>query len=610
MNFAVVKDDWKGIPLEYYVEEEFEEHAEAIYPYTPEMLDLFSDQLGVSYPWKKYSQVVVRDYVSGAMENTTAVIFGEFMQQTARDLIDEHQNEKVVAHEMFHHWFGDYVTTESWANLTMNEGFANYSEYLWMEHKYGRDAADYHMLQEWSGYFGSAQGEDVHPLIDFGYEDKEDMFDAHSYNKGGSILHMLRTQVGDDAFFAALNKYLSDNAYSDVEAHELRLAFEDVTGQDLNWFFNQWYFEQGHPVMTLDYDYDETTKEASVTVTQTQDAELMPAIFELRTTVDVYAADGKSTSYPVHMTEREQTFTFPANERPALINFDPSRTLLAIRQDNKSEEELLFQFEHAPRFLDRFEAMQKLGEKGTPEVANMLKAGLKDPFWVIRAMSLQSITPDESTTPIIREMASQDSRSDVRASAFVRLAEMGDMEAIEIAKITIEKEQAYPVIAAALSLVKELKPELAQEYAQELENETNPDIVEMVGDIYIASGDAKYLAFFEKNMEDMDGFNVINFMDSYQALAVQTDTETAKAVAEKLEAMALDVELSQFKRFGATRAITQMKQAYQEQLGELAEADKAEVVSQIKALDLLFQNIFEKETDPQLKSLYQRLQVP
>jgi len=134
----------------------------------------------VKYPWQKYSQVVVRDYVSGAMENTTGVIFGDFVQKTERELIDNH-NDGIVAHEMFHHWFGDYVTCESWANLTMNEGFANYSEYLWFEHKYGREEADRHLRNEMNGYLGSVGQGGAHPLIHWGYNDKEDMFDAHIF---------------------------------------------------------------------------------------------------------------------------------------------------------------------------------------------------------------------------------------------------------------------------------------------------------------------------------------------------------------------------------------------------------------------------------------------
>jgi len=125
-----VKDTWRKIAVDYYVEKEFEPYARNIFGNTPEMLEFFSTRMGVDYPWPKYSQVVVRDYVSGAMENTTATIHGEFLYRTKRELIDGN-NESIIAHELFHHWFGDLVTCESWANLPLNESFANYSQYLW-----------------------------------------------------------------------------------------------------------------------------------------------------------------------------------------------------------------------------------------------------------------------------------------------------------------------------------------------------------------------------------------------------------------------------------------------------------------------------------------------
>jgi len=138
----------------------------------------------------------------------------------------------------------------------MNEGFANYSEYLWYEHKYGKDRADHHRQNEINSYVASVKRGGAHPLIHYRYEDKEEMFDAHSYNKGGLVLHMLRDMVGDDAFYASLHKYLKDNEYTEVEADELRLAFEDVTGKDLIWFFEQWYFSAGHPELYVIYEMD------------------------------------------------------------------------------------------------------------------------------------------------------------------------------------------------------------------------------------------------------------------------------------------------------------------------------------------------------------------
>ena len=196
--------------------------------------------MGVEYPWDKYSQIVVRDYISGAMENTTAVIHSDAAYQDLGELIDENVQEKVIAHEVIHHWFGNLVTAESWSNLAMNESFASYGEYLWNEHEYGKDVADYWLLKEKSNYLkGDNESKD---LIRFKYDTPNDLFDRVSYEKGGLILHMLRDYLGDKMFFAGLKKYLTDNQYGTAESHHLRLALEEVSGKDLNWFLGK-----GHP---------------------------------------------------------------------------------------------------------------------------------------------------------------------------------------------------------------------------------------------------------------------------------------------------------------------------------------------------------------------------
>jgi len=372
-EFAVVEDNWQGMPVDYYVEPNYKEHAKDIFAHTPEMLSFFSEKLGVKYPWEKYSQIIVRDYVSGAMENTTGVIFGEFVQKTKRELIDSN-NDAIVAHEMFHHWFGDFVTCESWANLTMNEGFANYSEYLWFEHKYGKDKADSHRRSELQGYIRSASQQGAHPLIHFEHGDKEDMFDAHSYNKGGLVLHMLRNYVGDEAFFASLKKYLNDNAYSAVEAHDLRLAFEAVTGEDLNWFFNQWYFSAGHPELNINYDYDATTGKVNVVIQQEQDPEEFPAIFILPFAIDVYLGSDKPVRYDVVMDQRKQTFSFDVSEEPALINVDADKMLLCEKRDNKTDDAFVFQYHNGKDYLTRYEALQALGASSNPAAQSVFIA--------------------------------------------------------------------------------------------------------------------------------------------------------------------------------------------------------------------------------------------
>ena len=224
-DFAVVKDNYKGKEVNYYVEKEYEKVARKIFGHTPEMIAFYSDKVtGIPYPWVKYSQMVGRDYVSGAMENTTATLHQASAQQDARELVDGNSWEGTIAHELFHQWFGDLVTAESWSNLTVNESFANYSQVLWNEYKYGADAGAYENEKDKLTYFGS-QGQKK-DLVRFYYADKEDMFDQVTYEKGGRILHMLRNYVGDDAFFKSLNKYLTTNQYSNGSAHKLRLDFE------------------------------------------------------------------------------------------------------------------------------------------------------------------------------------------------------------------------------------------------------------------------------------------------------------------------------------------------------------------------------------------------
>ena len=201
-KFSVIKDTWRNIPVHYYVEPQYAPLAARIFHRTPDMLDYYSKVLGVDYPWSSYHQIAVRDFVSGAMENTGAVVFGQWAQRSARELVDG-SAEGTVAHEMFHHWFGDLVTCESWSNLSLNESFATYGTPLWYEHAYGREEADAALEGNLRDYLAESRRKQV-DLIRYYYEDNEDMFDRHSYAEGARILHMLRKEIVDKAFFEAM----------------------------------------------------------------------------------------------------------------------------------------------------------------------------------------------------------------------------------------------------------------------------------------------------------------------------------------------------------------------------------------------------------------------
>ncbi len=598
-DFDIVEDEkWNGIPVNYYMEKGWADHAKDIYPYTREMLSFFSDVTGVAYPWPKYSQVAVRDYVSGAMENTTAVIFGEFMHGTARDLIDVETNEKIVAHEMFHHWFGDYVTCESWSNLTLNEGFANYSEYLWMEEKHGRDAADEHMMNERSGYFGSVRGGGAHELIWYDYDDKEQMFDAHSYNKGGAVLHMLRGYLGDDAFFASLKHYLTENQYSPVEVDELRMAFEETTGEDLNWFFDQWFLKAGHPQLSLTTDYADG--KAMLTVEQTQSTDdNVPAIFRLPTQVAIFT-NGNTTPviHDIVVDERKQTFTFPAATEPDVVIFDPRHDILAQFNYTKSADELAAQFKGAPTVVDRMLVLQRLARKeDSAAKTQTITSGLQDPFYTVRNVALQILGDEvtEEQQALVKQLALSDPHSAVRTSAISVLQGLEDSALEDVATEAL-KAAPYGVVAAGLEALAEINPERAAREAVILESVDNGDIQSALGSIYAASGDLSKLPFFEKKMMEAQGFTAIDLYSNYGVLLGSASAEQMTAGIDRLKGVAMDLDQSPWLRLSATKTLNEIRDVFKAEGADEKVTMLKTVIDAIKA----------NETMGDLKNIYQQ----
>lgn len=596
-EFAVVKDKWRGKDVSYFVEPKYEQDARDIFPYTTEMLEFFSTTLGYEYPWPKFDQVIVRDYVSGAMENTTAVIFGEYMQKTKRELLDDHlTNEKVVAHEMFHHWFGDLVTTENWANLTLNEGFANYSEYLWMEHKHGKDAADNHRHIEQQGYLFSA-GDGGHPLIHFGYDKREDMFDAHSYNKGGCVLHMLRNYVGDEAFFAALRTYLERNKFTEVEVHELRLAFEDVTGQDLNWFFNQWYLGSGHPSLDITYDYDAASAMASVTIEQQQAAENGgTAVYRLPMAVDIYNADGSKRREQIEVTKRKQTFLFKATSKPALINVDADKMLLCVKNDQHTAEEWAFMYDHGTNFFDRLEALNGLSAEPETAQTYYIKA-LNDKCDAIRDLALGAIQPgNELALPAIAQIADKEPVPGVRASAIAILGQTQDKQYVPIIQKGLGTNEAYSVVGAALSALSTLDPAAAISASKALENENSDAIIAALAELYAQMPGVDQLAWFKSHEGKVDQMAAFTFFENYQLFLVGLKNEALLnegILSWKKNALSPDTN-SEWRRFASTKALADTRNYLSEKGNQTKALELESMITEIK----------EKETDPTLKMYY------
>ena len=468
-DYTIVKDTYKGKEVSYYVEKEYEKEARQIYGKTPAMIAYYETILGIDFPWAKYAQISGREFVSGAMENTTATMHNEMVLQDARELKDGNAWEGTIAHELFHHWFGDFVTAESWSNITVNESFADYSQTLWLEHSKGKDAGEY---ENYTGlrYYLSSPADAEKDLVRFFYKEREDVFDLVSYQKGGRILNMLRHLVGDKAFFASLHTYLEDNKFGSGTAIKLKLAFEKVTGKDLNWFFNQWYFGSGHPYVRIEQKYMPTEKKVLMIIQQNQ---LQNKTFTLPIGIDVYVA-GQRNHYEVWNKNRIDSFYFDAATIPDNVNVDNDKTLLWFKDESKTMSEYAFQYFNARNFIDRLEAINEAAENLTDKNAQaVLKAALKDSFYIIRAKAIQSYNPtalDEATENTFIQLANTDPSSEVREQAIDALSGSYNEDFIELFT-SLTKDSSYIVSGAALDALEKIDSSAALSIATKASNQ-------------------------------------------------------------------------------------------------------------------------------------------
>lgn len=594
-NFKKVVDStFKRFEVSYYVEPEYEKNALDIFGRTPEMIGYFEKILGVNYQWPKYAQIPVRKYVSGAMENTTATVHSKTLLKTGNQLIDGN-DDGVIAHELFHHWFGNFVTCESWSHLPLNESFANYSEFLWASQKYGKDEGDLVYVNALQDYLYEAAQKQV-PLIRFEYVSQEDMFDAHSYQKGGRILHQLRMEVGDEAFFLSLNHYLKTHAFQTAEVEDLRLSFEKNTGRDLKWFFDQWFKVPGHPRLKILEKKE--GKKLQLAISQVVDS-VNQVVYKLNLPVRIYT--GKTVLDKIlEISRPEQSFSFELEGDLKNVLVNPEGYFLGTIDHIKTTDELIFQFQNSSSMYGRLSSLENLTFKSDDGVGDnplqnkairdLVLEALKDNFWKIRQAAVQKLFDYDGDDFLKVEKALQnlikiETKSTVKADAILAMKNFLNPQNDLLFRAALT-DSSNLVKAAALEALFTNKvvdgAELAEKFSLSFDN----SIFASVANYYSENPQPQNYDWFMARLTRMEGVEVYQYLAIFGSYLARSEKEIVSKSIPYLKGLASD-EPEWFVRISAAQILDMLRD-------ENPEADKA------------LKQVIAKEKDERLINYYEQ----
>jgi len=456
-RFVAIHDSYRDIPVNYYVLPKYEKDAHLSFSKTPDMMRFFEEKIGVPYPYEKYVQVTVVDFIAGGMENTSITTLTErTLHDQAAHLTE--RSDGLVAHELAHQWFGDLVTCRDWANIWLNEGFASYLDPLYTEHDLGQDEFQCRMMQSLQRIVSADKGAERAPIVRRTYDDATGLFDFRSYQKGAWVLHMLRCQLGDDLFWKCVHEYCVRYRGKVVETTDLMRTIEDVTGRSMERFFDQWVYHGGHPELTVSYSWLNAEKLAKLVVKQTQTVDDTTPLFHFGTEV-LFSCPGGDHIEKIEITEREHTFHIPLAERPEYVRFDPARSVLMDLEFKGPKRMLLAQLEKDMSAVGRIAAIEALEEFESSDVVDVLGETLRaDPFWRVRseaASALGELDNDKVLDVLLPGLEDDEAR--VRRSVVRALGKIDEEQSCEALIDVISDEKSPYVVASAIKALGKMK---------------------------------------------------------------------------------------------------------------------------------------------------------
>lgn len=477
-EFVETKDSWRNVPVTYYAPKDRGDRLTANYRRTPAMIELFSKKLGVDYPWEKYAQSMVDDFVAGGMENSSATTNTSSSLRSPK-LVPEYPEDEdgLISHELGHQWFGDLVTTKDWADIWLNEGFATFMETIWTEAHYGKDEADWNRWNAARAWFRQ-KNLYPRPIVRHDFDDSSE-FDQNVYDKGGWVLYMLRRQLGEEAFYAGLKHYLEVNRGKNVMTADLIKAIEEATHTNVDQFFDQWVYGAGAPEFETSYTYDAAGKQVAMDVKQTQTVEGRVGVFTVPVDVEITNATGPKL-YPITVSKAQETFTFPSETAPQMVLFDKGTQVLKSVEFRKDKKELLYQLKDAGELADRADAAVALGKlKEDDEAATALGVALRnDKTRGVREVAAEALGTSGSPAAAKQLLSALDGEKEpeVRASIVKGLESFKANPEITAKLESIANEDSsFRARAAALGAIGRMKTPKAYEVLTAAVNGDSPD---------------------------------------------------------------------------------------------------------------------------------------
>jgi len=446
-NLDKIESKYKDIPIAFYTPASQIKYAQNSFKDTADMLEFYEKEIGVPYPWDKYYQAACEDF-GGGMENTSLTILG-----TGTLFSDETENirssQSLVAHEMVHQWFGDYVTCKDWSHLWLNEGFAVYYEKLYDGHKNGRDSMLYNLYRI-SGWVLSDRPV-YKPIVTRSYNDAWEQFDYRAYQKGGWVLHMLRTELGDEMFRKCVKTYLERHALSSVVTEDFRSIIEELTGRSYDRFFDQWIYHGRHPDLTVSYNWSEKDKLAKISVEQTQEVNKNVMLFHFKTKVRFIVGD-EPIDREIIVNSQKHDFYFRLADEPSIVRFDPDYGLLANIKFDKPTAMLYKQLDNHDDVIGRLRALDALEKNKDRKTVEKLKDVLNnDPFYAVRrnaSSALREIHTNEAFESLIDSTSQEDAR--VRLQVVEDIGGFYRPETLASLRRTLRKENNPAIMVSAI----------------------------------------------------------------------------------------------------------------------------------------------------------------